>query len=132
MLVPSDDPELLQYTGDAASSPFVIAFHRVGIKVLPSIVNGGILLASLSAATACLYGSSRTLYGLSLRGQAPKIFAKCTKSGMPIVAIFTSAAFSPIAYLTLSNGSSTVLTWFANLTRCVFAICSVLHHAALS
>jgi amino acid transporter len=125
MVVPSDDPELLQYTGDAASSPFVIAFHRVGIKVLPSIVNGGILLASLSAATACLYGSSRTLYGLALRGQAPKIFAKCIKStGMPITALAFSAAFSPIAYLTLSNGSSTVLTWFANLTRCVLSISS--------
>ena len=34
LLVPSDDPQNLQSTGTAASSPFVIAFRRAGIKVV--------------------------------------------------------------------------------------------------
>jgi hypothetical protein len=35
MLVPYTDPQLLQSTGNAASSPFVLAMTRVGIKGLP-------------------------------------------------------------------------------------------------
>ena len=34
MLVPYDDPSLLQDSGTAAESPYVIAFTRAGIKVL--------------------------------------------------------------------------------------------------
>jgi amino acid transporter len=88
MLVPSNDPNILQSTGTAASSPFVIAFNRVGIKGLPSVINAGVLTSAFSAANSGLYGSSRTLYGLSLRGQAPRIFSKCLKkNGLPIVAL---------------------------------------------
>lgn len=36
MLVPYTDPSILQSTGTAASSPFVIAFQRAGIKVVSS------------------------------------------------------------------------------------------------
>jgi amino acid transporter len=35
MLVPFNDPQLLQSTGTAASSPFVLAMTRVGVKGLP-------------------------------------------------------------------------------------------------
>jgi hypothetical protein len=35
MLVPYTDPQLLQSAGNAASSPFVLAMTRVGIKGLP-------------------------------------------------------------------------------------------------
>lgn len=88
MLVPSNDPNILRSTGTAASSPFVIAFKRVGIKGLPSVINAGVLTSAFSAANSGLYGSSRTLYGLSLRGQAPRIFSKCLKkNGLPIVAL---------------------------------------------
>lgn len=36
LLVPSNDPRLNLSTGDAASSPFVIAMQDAGIKVRPS------------------------------------------------------------------------------------------------
>jgi amino acid transporter len=34
-----------------------------------------------------LYAGSRVLYGLAIRGQAPKIFANCTKNGLPLTAL---------------------------------------------
>ena len=37
LLVPSNDPGLNLSDGTAASSPFVIAIKRAGIKVLPSV-----------------------------------------------------------------------------------------------
>lgn len=43
LIVPSNDPNLLHGSGTAASSPFVIAAQRAGVKVLPSIVNAVVI-----------------------------------------------------------------------------------------
>lgn len=87
MLVPYNDPDLLHETGNAAESPYVIAMTRAGIHTLPGIVNAAILTSAFSAGNSFLFCSSRILYGLALRGQAPRIFTYCTKKGLPIVAI---------------------------------------------
>jgi amino acid transporter len=39
MICPSNDPRLITNTGNAASSAWVIAIQRAGIKALPSIAN---------------------------------------------------------------------------------------------
>ncbi|KAJ7785219.1 amino acid permease/ SLC12A domain-containing protein [Mycena maculata] len=119
MLVPSTDPDLLQSTGTAASSPFVLAMTRVGIKGLPSVINAGVLTSAFSASNSGLYGSSRQLYGLALRGQAPRIFAKTTKGGLPIAALSFSAIWIVLSYMALSDGASTVLNWLSNLTSII-------------
>ena len=69
-----------------AGHPLICAFCR-SPAVLPSIVNAGIFTSAFSAGNSFLFCSSRILYGLALRGQAPKIFAKCTKNGLPLVAV---------------------------------------------
>ncbi|RSH90207.1 hypothetical protein EHS25_001541 [Saitozyma podzolica] len=116
MLVPYDNDQLLQSTGTAASSPFVLAFNLAGIKVLPSIINAGVLTSAFSAANSGLYGTSRQLYGLAIRGQAPKIFAKTTKTGLPIYALILPTAFMSLSYMALGAGASTALNWLSNLT----------------
>jgi len=116
MLVPYDNPQLLQSTGTAASSPFVLAFNLAGIKVLPSIINAGVLTSAFSAGNSGLYGTSRQLYGLALRGQAPRIFAKTTKTGLPIVSLMLVTLFSCLSYMALGAGASTALNWLSNLT----------------
>ncbi|KAJ7032384.1 amino acid permease/ SLC12A domain-containing protein [Mycena alexandri] len=116
MLVPSDDKNLLQSTGTAASSPFVLAMTRVGIKGLPSVINAGVLTSAFSAGNSALYGSSRIIYGLALRGQAPRALAKTTKNGLPIISLASSAIWMLLSYMVLSAGASTVLNWLSNLT----------------
>lgn len=116
MLVPFDDPNLLQDTGNAAESPYVIAMTRAGIKILPSIVNAAIFTSAFSAGNSFLFCSSRILYGLALRGQAPRFFAICTKKGLPIVAILTSSAFALLSFMNVSVGSEQVFNWFVNLS----------------
>jgi amino acid transporter len=54
LLVPSTSPELLGGTGDASSSPFVIAIKSAGITVLPDLINVVILVSAISAASSKL------------------------------------------------------------------------------
>jgi amino acid transporter len=116
LIVPYNDPNLLQSTGTAAQSPYVIAMTNAGIKVLPSIINAGVMTSAFSAANSFLFCSSRILYGLALRGQAPKIFARCTSSGLPLIAVGFSSIFAFLALMNIKSGSATVFNWFVNLS----------------
>jgi yeast amino acid transporter len=76
VLVPYDDPKLLsaQHSGapGAAASPWVIAITRVGILVLPSIINAVILTSASSFANAFVYMGSRYLYALRKTAKCPE------------------------------------------------------------
>ena len=74
-------------------SPYVIAMNRAGIHVLPHIINAGIFTSAFSAGNSFLYTSSRILFGLSLRGQAPKIFSRVTRGGLPLAAVAFCVSF---------------------------------------
>ncbi|WWD05376.1 hypothetical protein V865_003450 [Kwoniella europaea PYCC6329] len=119
LLVPYNDSSLLQSTGTAASSPFVIAFQRAGIKALPSIINAAVLTSAFSAGSSLMYSVSRMLYGLSLRGYAPRILARTTKKGLPIVSLSFVTLFYALSFMTLSKGASTVLNWLSNLNALI-------------
>ncbi|OJA12034.1 hypothetical protein AZE42_02044 [Rhizopogon vesiculosus] len=95
LIVPSTDNYLLSASlqptsAAAAQSPFVIAINNANIKVLPAIVNAGMITSAFSAGNSFLFCSSRILYGLAIRGQAPHILTYCTKKGLPIVAVLCS------------------------------------------
>ncbi|KAG6872319.1 hypothetical protein C0995_010922 [Termitomyces sp. Mi166 len=115
MLVAYDDPALLSNTGTAAQSPFVIAISRAGVKVLPHIINACIFTSAFSAGNSFIFCSSRILYGLALRGQAPKLFTYCTKGGLPLAAVLFVSCFPFLAFMNVSSGSATVFNWFVNL-----------------
>ncbi len=116
MLVPFDDPDLGGDAVTAAQSPYVIAMNRAGIKVLPHIINAAVFTSAFSAGNSFLFSASRVLYGLALRGQAPKIFAYCTKGGLPIAAVLTASAFSTLSFMGVSSGALTVFNWFVHLS----------------
>lgn len=108
--VKSTDPILLQFHDSTSStkskdralgshSPWVIAITDAAIPILPGVVNGIFVFCAWSAGNSHLYASSRTLYGLSVEGKAPRIFRRCTASGVPIVAVGTSALISLLAYI---------------------------------
>ncbi len=52
--------------------------------------------------------------GLALAGNAPKIFTKVTRNGLPLVSLLFCAAFSALAYMGISSGSGKVFNWFVN------------------
>jgi len=116
LLVPSNDPNLGLGKGTAAASPFVIAIKRSGIKVLPHIINGCLLTSAWSAASSDMYTSSRALYGLAVAGNAPAIFMRTNRRGLPWVALMVSTVFAFLAFMGVQSGSGKVFGWFANMT----------------
>lgn len=74
-------------------SPFVAALESLGIPYAPLIMNIVVLTALLSCLNSGLYTSSRMLFSLSKKGDAPKMFAKVSKSGVPIYAVIASTLF---------------------------------------
>jgi amino acid transporter len=118
MLVPYDSTELgfaTKASSSASASPFVVAIKLAGIKTLPGIVNGCILLFVFSAANSDLYIASRTIYGLACEGKAPRFFRRTDKRGVPIYALGVSAAFALLAFMNVSDDSKTVFGYFVNL-----------------
>ncbi|CAD0031563.1 unnamed protein product [Aureobasidium pullulans] len=117
MIVPSNDPNLVSGTGNANSSPWVIAIKNSGISVLPSIVNACILISAWSAGNSYCYIGSRMLVALAADHQMPQFFAKVNRQGVPYYAVLASFAFGPLAYLSLgSGGASQAFTWLLNLS----------------
>ncbi|CEQ40889.1 SPOSA6832_02557, partial [Sporobolomyces salmonicolor] len=105
LIVSPNDPGLINNSG-AAASPWVIGIEKAGIKVLPSIINAVILVAAFSAGNSDLYAASRTLYGLACDGQAPAIFSRCLRNGLPIYALIATASIGLLAYMNVSTGST--------------------------
>ena len=141
MLVRSDDAELgnPDTYGTAGQSPFVIAATRAGIPAIPSIVNAVVLTSAFSASNQAMLAGTRILYGLALKDQAPKIFLRTTKYGIPYVCVVFQTAVATLAYMSLSNGALTVFYWFLDLTAAgvlvtwgVIALNHIRLHQALS
>jgi len=116
LLVPSNEESLNLADGTAASSPFVIAIERAGIKALPSIINACLLTSAWSAGSSDLYTSSRALYGLAAAGNAPRIFLKTLPNGLPIASLIFCSAFACLAYMGVGAGSGKVFGWFSSMT----------------
>lgn len=113
LLVPYTEPRLLgaKSTADTSASPFVIAIESAGISVLPSVMNGVILVAVMSVGNSAVFGSSRTLAALADQGQAPRILSYVDRRGRPLVAILASSAVGLLAYLSDLDAWSDVLNW---------------------
>ncbi|RDW72426.1 Amino acid transporter [Aspergillus mulundensis] len=124
MAVAYDSPELVDATSrstSAAASPFVVAISLAGIKVLPDIVNAGLLVFVLSSSASDIYCSSRSLYGLARDGQAPKILAKTLKNGVPVYSVAVASLFCLIGYMNAAKSASTVFDYFVSLAT-IFAL----------
>lgn len=116
MLVSSGDKRLGNDSGTAATSPFVIAASDAGIKAIPSVVNAVCLTSAWSASNQSMLAGTRTLYGLAIKGHAPKIFLKTTSWGVPYMCVLLQIGFSLLAYMCVSNSAMTVFYWFVDLT----------------
>lgn len=115
LVVPSNDPNLLQSTGTASESPFVIAAKNAGIKVVPSIINAVVLTSAWSSGNSGMLGGTRILFGMAMHGHAPKIFKRVNRAGVPYVAAIMYSVFMCLGYMTLSGTASEVFTWLQDL-----------------
>ncbi len=77
--------------GGLDKSPFVMIFSQMGIGWAAHLLNFIILTAALSVYNSGMFANSRMLFGLAQQGNAPKVFAKVNKQGVPIPAVLLSA-----------------------------------------
>ncbi|WP_374439711.1 amino acid permease [Pseudomonas panipatensis] len=71
-------------------SPFVMTFERLGIKTAAGIINFVVITAALSSCNGGIFSTGRMLYSLAQHGQAPALFAKTSKGGVPRNALLLS------------------------------------------
>ncbi|MFF0477141.1 amino acid permease [Streptomyces sp. NPDC004284] len=85
-LVPWDAPGV-------ADGPYAAVMGRIGVPGAGELMKAVVLVALLSAMNANIYGSSRMLYALVGRGDAPRALGRLGRSGVPYAAVLASAAF---------------------------------------
>lgn len=78
----------------AAESPFTIILDQAGIPGIAMIMEIVIVLALLSAFNAQIYATSRLVYSLATKKDAPAIFAKLNAAKVPNNAVLLSMFFA--------------------------------------
>ncbi|RGE40098.1 D-serine/D-alanine/glycine transporter [Comamonas testosteroni] len=64
-------------------SPFVELFVLAGLPAAAGIINFVVLTSAASSANSGVFSTSRMLYGLSLKGDAPKAFKQLSSRSVP-------------------------------------------------
>ncbi|MDR2012321.1 MAG: amino acid permease [Rhodanobacter sp.] len=117
ILIPYTDPNLLKTDVDTISvSPFTLVFRRAGLAIAAGVMNAVILTAVLSAGNSGMYASTRMLYNLAVEGRAPRVLARLTRNGVPLMALLATTAVGTLCFLSSLVKDSTVYLWLLNLS----------------
>ena len=90
LLLPFDE---IGGADSAADSPFTAVLELANIPGAVGIMEAVIVVALLSACNTQIYGSSRFMQNLAVRGDAPASFARTDARGVPMRAVIVSVAF---------------------------------------
>ncbi|MDR1280341.1 MAG: amino acid permease [Opitutaceae bacterium] len=86
--------------GDSyGASPFVLILGQHGVAGAAHLLNFVILTAALSVYNSGVYCNSRMLYGLALKGNAPRALLKVDRRGVPVPALAVSALATGLGVL---------------------------------
>ncbi len=77
---------------ELGASPYVAALKHMGLSGADQLMNAVVLTAVLSCLNSGLYTSSRILFALAGRGEAPARLVKLSRRGVPYIAILFSSA----------------------------------------
>lgn len=79
---------------DLLLTPYASVFELAGFSAAGQVMNIVIFISLLSVLNSGLYTSSRMIYSLALKGDAPSILARVNKRGIPIWALVASLFFA--------------------------------------
>ncbi|MFT8310129.1 MAG: amino acid permease [Sporolactobacillus sp.] len=105
------------------SSPFVQVFEAVGLPGVPHLMNFVLLTAVLSAANSGIYATTRTLYAMAERGEAPGFVRKLSKSGVPLGGIALTTSFLAVGVVLAYLSPSQIINQLMSIPG--FTICLV-------
>ncbi|WP_424213759.1 amino acid permease [Streptomyces sp. BI20] len=100
-------------------SPYVAVLDSIGIPAAGQIMNIVVFVALLSALNANLYGSSRMVFSLAERGEAPKALLKVSPGGVPRPAVLASVAFGFVSVVLNLLWPDTVFLYMLNAVGAV-------------
>jgi amino acid transporter len=121
LTVPSDSPLLLSANNEQSVgvsgdvSPFTVAAQLAGVPIMKDFINVCLLIFTISGANSALYIATRTLYSLSVEGNAPKIFSRTNDRGVPIFALGLCSGCALIAYISQKRHVFSVFQDFVSL-----------------
>jgi len=93
---------------DPGTSPFVTMFAMTGLGAAASVVNLVVLTSAASSANSGIYSTSRMLYSLAERGDAPRTFSRLSARAVPRNALFLSCVLLLSAIVLLAQGDSII------------------------
>ena len=105
---------LVPWNAAAMATPYVSALHAMRIPAAAQIMNAVILVAVLSALNSGLYASSRMLFALTRRGDAPQALARVNRRGVPARAILVGTLFGYVAVVMSYVSPDTVFAFLVN------------------
>ncbi|BAL25448.1 gamma-aminobutyrate transport protein, RpoS-dependent, APC family [Azoarcus sp. KH32C] len=105
---------LVPWNSTGMATPYVSALNAMGIPAAAQIMNAIVLTAVLSALNSGLYASSRMLFALTRRGDAPKGLAKLSRNGVPVRAILLGTLFGYVAVVMSYVSPDTVFAFLVN------------------
>ena len=76
----------------SGESPFALALDKMNVPWAGLIMNAIVLTAVLSCLNSAFYVSSRVLFVLAERGDAPQFFVRLNKRRVPVVSVLIGAA----------------------------------------
>uniref|UniRef100_UPI0006EB3B93 amino acid permease n=1 Tax=Streptomyces silaceus TaxID=545123 RepID=UPI0006EB3B93 len=106
---------VLPWTAQKAGvSPYVAVLDSIGVPSAGTIMNIVVFVALLSALNANLYGSSRMVFSLAERGEAPKALLKVSGGGVPRRAVLASVAFGFVSVVLNLKWPDSVFLYMLN------------------
>ncbi|MEV3992961.1 amino acid permease [Streptomyces sp. NPDC049837] len=111
---------LLPWTAmEPGQSPYVAVLDALGVPAAGQIMNIVVFVALLSALNANLYGSSRMVFSLAERGEAPKGLLAVSGGGVPRRAVLASVAFGFVSVLLNLKWPDSVFLYMLNAVGAV-------------
>ena len=108
----------------AAESPFTQVLKQANIPGAVGFMEAIIVLALLSAFNAQIYATSRLVYSMSTRGEAPRFFAHTNEGAVPNRAVIMSMvfAFVSVGLQVVFDGSSVLVFLLNAVGGCLLVI----------
>jgi GABA permease len=99
---------------DIGASPYVAALKHMGIRGADHIMNAVVLTAVLSCLNSGLYTSSRMLFVLATRREAPARLLELSRRGVPYLAIVCSSVVGFLCVIMAGVAPGTVFLFLLN------------------
>ncbi|MFF3748531.1 amino acid permease [Streptomyces kronopolitis] len=104
---------------EPGKSPYVAVLDSIGVPGAGQIMNIVVFVALLSALNANLYGSSRMVFSLAERGEAPRALLKVSGGGVPRRAVLASVTFGFVSVLLNLEWPDSVFLYMLNAVGAV-------------